>query len=151
MGGKTLDNFPAEHFIGNACLIHCSNIPIIEKDLIISALKNIEIPEFILFYTGWDRKWTDKSYFENYPILSEKAAEYISHLSIRGVGIDAPSFDAVGSHDLHNHHTLMQQDILLIENLCNLDKLSPLVTLFCLPLKINQADGSPARVVAINK
>jgi kynurenine formamidase len=49
-----------------------------------------------------------------------------------------------------NHHILLGSEIILIENLTNLDVLPDGIFMFqCLPLKIEHADGSPVRAIAI--
>lgn len=149
--GKTLDKFPVEHFIGTACVVQCNNNSILDKKLIEKVLEDIAVPEFLLFHSGWAEKWADKTYFDDFPILTKEAAEYLGILALKGVGIDAPSFDPVTSADLPIHHILMKNGILLLENLCNLEILSNQCDLFCFPLKIENADGSPARIVAIKK
>jgi len=51
---------------------------------------------------------------------------------------------------LPNHHILLGKEIVIIENLYNLDKLPDSVFTFqCVPLKIENADGSPVRAFAI--
>ena len=56
----------------------------------------------------------------------------------------------VTSENLPNHHILLSNEILLIENLTNLDKLPDGAFLFqCIPLNIENADGSPVRPIAM--
>jgi kynurenine formamidase len=44
----------------------------------------------------------------------------------------------------------MEGDIIIVEGLCNLDALSQTkVTLIALPLKVENGDGAPARVIAL--
>jgi kynurenine formamidase len=56
----------------------------------------------------------------------------------------------VNEENLPNHHILLGKEILLIENLTNLDKLPDHVFTFqCFPLKVENADGSPVRAIAL--
>ena len=51
--------------------------------------------------------------------------------------------------DFINHRMFMQKNILIIENLTNIDKLPKKIFEFtCLPLKIEDSDGSPVRAIA---
>ena len=106
--------------------------------------------EFVLFYSGWDIKWGRSEYFEGFPTLSPEAARYLCNLKLKGVGFDVISADPVASSDLPNHKLLLGNEIIIVENLCNLDKLpnKPL-TFIALPLKIAESDGAPARAVGI--
>ncbi len=148
--GKTLDQYSIKSFFGKGLVIDCTNSNSIEKSVIKNSIANKIEPDFLIFRTGWDRYWNNNNYFNNYPILTYEAAEFISNLSLSGVGIDAPSFDHFNSVELPNHNTLLRSGFILIENLCNLSLLPEDVILFSfLPLKIKDTDGSPIRAIAI--
>ena len=73
------------------------------------------------------------------------AVDFPQDYPIRGLldGKQAP-IEAFVSHDI-----LLRNGVILIEYLTNLGALtSPRTTLFALPLKIPNADGAPARVIA---
>jgi arylformamidase len=148
-GGLTLDAFPAEKFVGSGRVVDCRNAGIITVEKIAHYLTSM-IPDFILIYTGLDRLWGRKSYFRQIPVIDPGTAYYLCSLPIKGVGIDAPSFDPVGSESLSNHKQLLGNNILLIENLTGLDQLLEKKFIFsCLPMNIKDADGSPVRATAI--
>lgn len=148
--GKTLDTYDIKKFIGRALIINCKLKILIDSDTIKNALNNRQNIDFLLFKTGWDQYWASKKYFEAYPILSKDATKLISKLSLQGIGIDAPSFDPLDSSDLPNHNLLLKSGFILVENLCNMYQIPTDEILFCcFPLKINKADGSPVRAVAI--
>ncbi|HRT33706.1 MAG TPA: hypothetical protein P5023_04640, partial [Bacteroidales bacterium] len=66
------------------------------------------------------------------------------------VGFDVISADPVASSGLPNHKLLLGNGIIIVENLCNLDKLPNIpLTFITLPLKIAESDGAPARAVGI--
>ena len=49
------------------------------------------------------------------------------------------------------HDILLGNDILIVENLCNLDKIKPVRGLYSfLPLKLGESDGSPIRAVFLD-
>jgi len=75
---------------------------------------------------------------------------------LKGIGFDSFSVDKIISahivteENLPNHHILLGKEILLIESLTNLDKLPESIFSFqCLPMKIENADGSPIRAMAM--
>jgi arylformamidase len=140
-----------EHFIGTGIVIDCRACGYqIPEKLLKSEQKRIKKAEFILLYTGWDQFWGKARYFENFPVLNEQAAEFLTRFSLKGIGIDAPSFDTVHSTDLPVHHILLSKGILLVENLTNLKNISESEFIFsCFPLKIQGGDGSPVRAVGI--
>lgn len=149
-GAKTLGDYPVERFTGRAAVVDLTGLPEsseIEEKHIESALKSG--PEFLLLRTGWSDRWGCPDYFEGYPILSLEAARLIASSGLKGVGIDAISFDENGSMELLVHRRLLGAELILVENLTGLEALPEYGFSFsCLPLRIADADGSPVRAVA---
>jgi arylformamidase len=148
--GKTVEKFEPDKFFGKAIIIDCTVKPYIESTDVKQAYFSADKPEFILFYTNWANNWGNEKYFGQFPVLTNEAANFIATLSIKGIGIDAISFDPVEDHNLTNHKILLEKEIILVENLCLLNNLPKEGFHFsCLPLKIAGADGSPTRAFAI--
>jgi len=159
--GLTLDKYPIEQFVGKALVIDCRKLGKNEK-IPLRLLKEkgnaLLETEFILFLTGNSALWGTPDYFGNFPIMSQEVVEWINQRKLKGIGIDAPSFDGVtneslndAADDLHNHRTILETgNTLLIENLCHLEMIgNNLFTLCALPLNTLNADGAPARVIAM--
>jgi arylformamidase len=148
--GKKVNEYNVSAFFGKAIRIDCTNRKYITSDTIKKVLTISEPIDFILLYTAWDNYWNLRKYSEGFPVLDPDTAEYIASLPLKGIGIDAVSFDPVENTELANHKMLMNRNILLIENLCNLSLLPENSFLFsCFPLNIKGADGSPVRATAI--
>jgi len=65
------------------------------------------------------------------------------------VGIDAPSIDLGLDSKFSVHRILAKNNILIVENLANLDKInSANFHLVIAPLKLKNATGSPVRAFA---
>ena len=149
--GATLDDFPLTALMGRACLVEAD----VQTDLRISSVSLSGLPEkrncdFILLKTGWAQKWGSDAYFTVSPFLDEAFARRLTTLGLKGIGIDFPSVDAIDSRDLPVHKILLGARLVIMENLCCLEKLSvPVFTLIAFPLKIRQGDGAPARVAAL--
>ncbi|MBN1951223.1 MAG: cyclase family protein [Bacteroidales bacterium] len=147
--GKSLDEFPLDHFVGRACTLDCSNTREIPAGLIEEVLGGT-IPEFLLLYTAADEKWGTDAYFRDYPVLSDEAADLLAGLPLKGLGIDAPSFDLPEDTHYPIHKKILRKDILLLENLTRLNQtLSSPFTLFCFPLNLRGADASLSRICAL--
>lgn len=151
--GIPLDMHEVNQFVGDAIVINVSskneNEFITMKDLADyqEVLANID---YIIFNTGWHRKWNSEGYFTGYPIIDEEVAEYISISQIKGIGVDTISIDRTFEDQLKNHHILLKRkEFVVIENLTNLDKISGVFQFICLPLKWEDADGAPVRAIAI--
>ena len=79
-----------------------------------------------------------------------EAAEYLLGKSIAALGVDTLSPDplqAVRTNSLHP--IVLEKQVLIIENLCNLDQLPDFFLFLALPLKIRGGSGSPIRAVGI--
>ncbi len=149
-----LDEFPAEQFIGKALVIDCRHIPL-GKQITMAEFskygKKIYLAEFLLFNTGWDKKWDTSDYFEDYPCINDEVLNFIITGKYKGIGFDVMSLDPMNYDQLKRHKKLFTEvDIINIENLCNLDLCgNELFTFVCLPLKTENSDGAPARAIAI--
>ncbi len=154
--GKSLDQFPIEKFVGTAIVIPCLDKNEIDVGYLQTFEANIAHTDFILFFTGWQYKWNTREYFDDSPIPTGEAARWLTRFKLKGIGYDAFSVDKVISaekitaENMPNHHILLGKEIILIENLTNLDKLPGHAFSFqCLPLKVEHADGSPVRAIAV--
>ncbi len=150
-GAPTLDSFGAEQFVGRGLVIDCRNLGTGEEISLehLRASKDTDKAEFLLFNTGWDKKWGTTEYFRAYPCLSMEAIDFIIEGNYKGIGFDTISLDPVNKLERHNY-LFSKKAIINIENLKNLDLCAgELFTLVCLPLKTKNADGAPCRAVAI--
>ncbi len=147
-GAKSLDKFELDKFIGSAMVINCSGLPEITKNFLSEYEKQITSVDFVLFYTGWQHKWSTPEYLSFFPTLTCEAAQWLAVFNLKGIGFDNLSVDAIGNEQ-PNHITFLEEEILIIENLTNLDMLiGKKFELTCLPLKIENSDGSPVRAFA---
>ena len=104
----------------------------------------------VIFHTGWQKNLEKKSYFLKNPGLTISAAKYLASKRINLVGIDSPSIDLGKDNKFSVHHILAKNEILIVENLTNLDKIhSEKFHLIVAPLKLKNATGSPIRAMAL--
>lgn len=149
---KTLDELAIEQFYGPALLLDCRNLhpPVIELENLEPFGQQIERVDFLLLHTGWSRFWGSEQYFAEFPVLSAAAARWLSSFSLKGLGLDTISADAIDSADYPVHKVLLQKNIVIIENLTNLAELPcNRFDFCCFPLSFIDADGSPVRAVAL--
>ena len=111
----------------------------------------------LVFRYDWPRYWGNMTYYTDYPYLSAEVCDYICEAGVRLIAMDTPSPDdpingPSSDNDSPNHKTLLGNDVVIVEYLCNLDQITaPIVQLVVLPLKIQQGDGAPARCIAIEE
>ena len=152
-GRTTLDQFPAEQFIGKALVIDCRGLKP-EAAITIDYLRRygdlVEQADFLLFHLGWDRFWGTDAYFGNYPCLDDEVMDAVLRGHYKGIGFDVIGLDPIADENLTRHKKLFRDtDILNLENLKNLDQCGEGLFWFsCFPLKLEDCDGAPVRAVA---
>ncbi len=152
-GRTTLDQFPAEQFIGKALVIDCRGVGsggAITRDLVERYGEKAREADFLLFNLGWDDRWGTDDYFGDYPCLDDAVMDLVIQGRYKGIGFDVIGLDPIADENLTRHKKLFQsRDIVNIENLKNLALCgSDLFWFSCFPLKLEHGDGSPVRAVA---
>ncbi len=113
----------------------------------------LEAGDRVLFRYGWDERWRTgpegRRFLENWPGLSGGAAEYLVGRGVALVGCDTMAVDAGDTRENPAHHALLGNEVYVVENLKNLDRLPPFCVFLALPLKIKDGSGSPVRAVAL--
>jgi kynurenine formamidase len=151
-GGKTLDRLPVDSFVGRATLLDLSSLQKrgIEKNDLLPFRKELTRCEFAVLATGWSRYWGAERYFQGYPALTADALLWLTGFNLKGIGLDTVSIDTDDAEEYVNHKSALQKNILIIENLTNLQSVPVNEFIFsCLPLNIENGDGSPVRAVAM--
>src|SRR5258706_778380 len=103
----------------------------------------------VLIHTGWDEHWATDKYFEGHPFLSEDAAIYLKQCGVKLVGIDSMNIDDTRGNARPVHSTLLREEILIAEHLCNLAKVPDEGFNFsAVPPKFKGAGTFPVRAFA---
>ena len=153
--GKKIHEISLKRLIINAILIKIRkrrDQAITKTDIQKFEKKHGKIPNesTIVFWTGWQKMIKNDSYFVNNPGLSVTAAKYLISKKTNLVGIDSPSIDLGKEKRFLVHHLFAKNDVLVVENLANLDKIkSWKFQLAVLPMKLENATGAPVRAVGI--
>lgn len=150
LDGAPLDSYGTDKFTGTAVVVDCRG----ETDISLSLLQRYDLDgvDFVLFCTGWDKKWGTPDYYEGFPCLTADAAAHLASLPLKGVGEDTISLDPCDSADFPNHITLLRADFVNTENLTGLDALiGRPFTFVTLPLKFENSDGCSCRAIAMEE
>lgn len=144
-GGKYMDEFPPEKFVGKGVLINVYKKPIIDVD----ALDSVQVSSgsIMLLYTGMAEVYGTDEYNTQYPRITDAFAQKLVELGVSIVGMDMLNPDKDESFPIHK--ILLSKEILIIENLTNLHALKdlPSFDVFSFPIKLH-AEAAPVRVVA---
>lgn len=153
-GLASIDMISADRLVCNAFLIRAEKRAgqlIEQQDL----GNQIRQGDTVVIATGWEKHAASRNYMTENPGLSKQAARYLAKKKVNAVAIDCPSIDAGTDSKFTAHNILLPNNILAVENLCNLDRIatssssSNKFTLIISPLKLGGATGSPARVLAL--
>ena len=100
----------------------------------------------VFFRTGWSEFAATGRYYDH-PELSSEVVEWLISKEVGAVGIDALGLGRGRRHGEYDRR-LAAHDIYVIENLANLAAIPQgRFKVYCLPLKIEDTDAIPARVL----
>jgi kynurenine formamidase len=154
--GRSLDLYDPEVFVTQAVLLDLAHVKaaqaIDDEDLEAAEERaglSIREGEAVLLRTGRGVAISNASSSQNHPYLSENGAEFLEFKHPTIVGTDAPSLDLLGGGELPAHSVLLHAGILLLEGLCDLDRIEqPRFQLIALPLRL-KSSASPVRAVVV--
>jgi arylformamidase len=156
-GTATIDKIEINRFVCNNTLLlkieKQSNQTISRNDIIDAeddGCEEVKEKDTIVFFTGWQMQIEKDNYISDNPGLSTDAAKYLIEKKVNAVAIDCPSIDPGIDNSFKVHKILLANDVIIIENLCNLEKFNTRrFTLIITPLKLIGASGSPVRAIGI--
>ena len=103
----------------------------------------------VLCRFGWDRLWGEEAYFAAYPSLSRAAVRALIEGGARLVGVDTWNVDSNSDAERPAHSWLLERDIFIVENLCNLAALGAgAFRFFAVPIKARSAASMPIHAFA---
>lgn len=145
-GGQKVDEIELVRLRGRGVLVPAKNTDIISKDYVTDIA--LESGDIVLIQTGWEHKFGDDDYFQNFPVLNEELATYLVDQGVTAVVLDTPSPDSEEPFPIHT--ILLGAGTLIVENGCNFDALPPKFDVTIAPMKM-QADGAPVRLFATSR
>ena len=154
-GGKTIDQISTDVLFGPATVVSVEKSggeEITAHDLIEAGVDG-SAGDALLIRTGWGGKFGAEGY-HNHPCLDQDAARWIVDQRFRLLGVDTITPELPGhlrepGFDFPIHHILLGSGVLIIEHLFLEEVVGQRFDLFVGSLKIADADGAPARVIAV--
>ncbi len=103
----------------------------------------------LLFKTRNSRWWMqkDQTFHEDFIALAADGASYLVAQGIKLIGIDYLSIEKFDNPGHPTHHTLLKNNVVILEGLNLSDVPAGDYELIALPLKLKGADGAPTRAV----
>lgn len=145
-GGVSLDAMPFDATIGRARVIEIGDSESVKLEEL--SRHDIARGERILLKTrNSARCWETDEFIEEFVYISLDGATYLADRGVRTVGVDYLSVGGYRADGEAIHHALLDAGVWIIEGL-NLAGVQPgSYELVCLPIKIQQSDGAPARAI----
>ena len=145
-GGAGMNRMPLDATIGRARVIEIQDPVSIKPDELDP--HEISRGERVLFKTqNSTRRWWAEDFIEDFVYVSQEAARYLADRGVRTVGVDYLSVGGFWKDGVETHQALLGPGIWVIEGL-DLSGIGPgEYELICLPLKVEDGDGAPARAI----
>jgi arylformamidase len=145
-GARPIDALPFEAVIGPARVIEIRDAESIKPDELRG--RRIRRGERVLFKTrGSARRWRAGAFDEGFVYIAKEAAQFLADRGVRTVGVDYLSVGGFKKDSSETHQILLDAGIWIIEGL-NLSRIQPgRYDLICLPLRLQGAEGAPARAL----
>lgn len=136
-----------ERMIGRGKLLDVTQVTATEIQLAdIEHQVEIENGDFVFFRTDWSKFVGTKQYY-NHPELSSEVVQWLVSKGINAVGIDALGLGRDRRHGEYDR-LLIKSNVFVIENLANLSAISrKAFKVYCFPLRLENVDAIPARVL----
>jgi len=148
-GGATVDTLSFDAMLGEAVVVALD----VEKEIGRAELEalNLNGVERILFKTRNSELIRAETFNKGFIHLTKAGAQYLAKSGVKLVGIDYLSIDGYGDKEAPVHHTLLSQNIVILESI-DLSAVEPdRYQLICLPLRLAKGNGGPARAVLIKE
>ncbi|MDO8491693.1 MAG: cyclase family protein [Dehalococcoidia bacterium] len=149
-GAQTVDALPLDVLMGEAWVCHFPDVDAITDE----ALAGAGIPpgaERLLIRTRNSGLWRKRGFQEDFAYLTPEAARWMVARGIKLVGFDYLSLEKYGVRQAGAHMALLGAGVIILEGI-DLSQVTPGdYELVCLPLKLKDGDGAPARAVLVKR
>jgi arylformamidase len=149
-GGDTIDRLPLDVLVGEVFVADMRGVSTIG----VAELEAAGAPagtQRVFFLTDWSARWNERTpaFPERYTAVTQDGARWIVDRGFRMVGTDFISIEGPEDPTFAVHRTLLGAGVVIVEGLDLRDVTPGTYTVWCLPLKLRDGDGGPARVILV--
>lgn len=144
-GAAAVDAIPLDILVGPGTVLDMRGKTVIDR----GSLEESDAARFkrILLKTDNGKKVLEPAFTEDFVSLTPDAAHYLVQTGAKLVGIDYLSIEAYADHSAPVHRILLEGGVLIVEGAFLAHVPAGECRIYCLPLKIQGADGAPARLI----
>ena len=95
----------------------------------------------------WNSRTTAQEFYKEYTYITEDGAKFLVAQGVKVVGVDYLSVEQFKKAGAPAHHVLLGNGVVIIEGLNLSEAEAGQYEMYCLPLRVVNGDGAPARVV----
>lgn len=146
--GLTIDQMDLSVYVGPVLVVDVPQMPEITAKALFDMDINWSGIQRVIFKTDNSKtQWWAEPFNNDFVHLSLGAAQFLTGEGVQLIGIDYLSVEGFYSQGAVVHHHLLEHQVHIVEGL-NLTEVIPgWYEIVCLPLKIANGDGAPARVI----
>ena len=148
--GQGVDKVPLGTMVGRARVIEINDTESIKPEELFRY--RIRRGERILFKTrNSSYVWKTNQFVEDFVYISDEAARFLVDRGVRMVGVDYLSVGSFRHNGSDVHRILLNGGVWIVEALDLSHVTAGKYELICLPLRLVQRDGAPARAILRRK
>ncbi len=163
--GYTTDDLMLEQIIGECAIVDITGVSPnkpIPAETLMSAGAHIRPGDIALLKASWDQVYSPHTpeFWSEAPYMTREGSQWLLEQQVKAVAYDFPqdypirtflTGETLPFEEHVTHDILLRNGVIMVEYLCNTVQLTAKrVFLLVLPLKIANADGAPARVIAMD-
>ena len=165
-GDRDIASMPVDQWIGDAAVVdltHLGDNGEVSATELEAHAGHVRRGDIVLLRTDWPRKVSvdSEKFWRDAPYTARSACDWLVQRGVKAVGYDYPPDQCIRTtifspgttvtrHECVTHDVFFPAGVTVIEYLTNLDRIGAARCRFlALPLRIEGADGSPVRAVAV--
>jgi len=165
-GDRDIASMPVDQWIGDAAVVdltHLGDNGEVSATELEAHAGHVRGGDIVLLRTDWPRKVSvdSEKFWRDAPYTARSACDWLVQRGVKAVGYDYPPDQCIRTtifspgttvtrHECVTHDVFFPAGVTVIEYLTNLDRIGAARCRFlALPLRIEGADGSPVRAVAV--
>jgi arylformamidase len=143
--GAGVDQIPLSAMVGLGIVLDMRGRPYVDRKAL--ADSPLDGQRRVLLKTDNSQRLQQTEFAADYVYLTEDGATFLVEKGVKLIGIDYLSIEKYQSSGAPVHRTLLTAGVLIVEGINLVDVPPGPCKIYCLPLKIKDGDGSPARVL----